>query len=251
MEITLEDTDFFKKLINCVESMTSNGNTGSQKIIFKEDCMSLQTMDTSKVCLIDIHLQDKFFGSYKVDKEYSLGINLNNLNNVIKTDTKHAMNIAYMDGHDRIKISFNENNKKNMEFDMNLSIPEDLGLSVVDFPYTTTVYIPNADFQKSIKDLSTFGNKCDIELKKNDLILTVNGDNGTGKISMKDLEVETQIQDSELKDSFSVKYLLMITKPNLSDEVVIKFADGCPFCLEYQLGDGYARFYLAGMVPDQ
>jgi len=71
-----------------------------------DQCVS-QAMDSSHVSLVHMHLAENSFDFYRCDRRVSLGLNLQNLQKIMRCSNK-GDNVALMaeDGGDTLKITF-------------------------------------------------------------------------------------------------------------------------------------------------
>jgi proliferating cell nuclear antigen len=253
MNIVLKDGDTFRRIIGCLKDLI----TDSGEFIIDERGISMQSTDTSKVVMIDILLEQDAFLKYELDSEASgeikLPLNFVNFNDILKLSKSSQIGIVHKLGSEKVTLKLTEHNNKKVQFNMNLATVDKEQLEVGEIDYSVKVYIDASEFQKSIKDLSSFGKKCKMTVTGSELTLSVTGDAGDGEICVTDTEIEyseTTDENEEFSGIFNVKYLNFFAKAGLSNEIVLKFANGVPFCFEYQLDYGYVKFYLSQMTDD-
>ena len=252
MNIVLKDGDTFRRIVSCLKDLI----TDSGEFILDSRGISMQSPDTSKAVMIDIILEQDAFLKYELDNEYEelkLPLNFINLNDILKLSKSPQIGMVHKPESDKITLKLTEHNNKKVQFNMNLSTVDKEQLQMVDINYNVKVYVDASEFQKSIKDLSSFGKKCKMTVNSNELILSVVGDVGDGEICVSDIEIEyseTTDENKEFSGIFNTKYLNFFAKAGLSNEIVLKFANGVPFCFEYQLDYGYVRFYLTQMAAE-
>lgn len=245
MNIIIKDAYTFRQIINSLKDLIVD----SGELLLDSRGISMISMDSTKVVLIDMILeQDSFIKYDLVEKEIKLGLNFENFNNILKLSKSSNIGISYKPGTEKLTLKLNEHDKKKIQFDMNLSNVDKNELEMQDIDYSVKIYIETSEFQKSIKDLSSFGKKCNIVVNENDISFTVIGDVGTGEITLSDVEIEYSSDIYEFTGVFNVKYLNLFAKANLSNEIILKFGKGVPLCIEYQLEYGHVRFYLSEMV---
>ena len=112
MNILINDTakaDLFSSLFQHIKLFTEQVN-----ITFNKDKMYLQTMDSSRVSIFEMHLPEKWFNEFKLDddKTIILGVNANILFKVLNTrDKEQTINIQYDTDSDKLNIHFTSENK--------------------------------------------------------------------------------------------------------------------------------------------
>lgn len=248
MNIIIKDADTFKKIISCLKDLI----TDSANIILDSEGLHIQSTDTTNVVMIDLFMNEDAFIKYELGNqdEIKLGIDFLNLNDILKLSKSNQICMIYKLESDKLTLKLNENNKK-IQFNMSLSNVDKEQLEVQDIKYEASVYCDVNDFQKYVKDISSFGKKCEIKLNKNELILSINGDIGDGYVCIDDLEINYHDSKNENEiygGMYNIKYLNNIIKTGLSNELIINFAKDIPTCFEYQLEYGHIKFYLSQLV---
>ena len=244
MELTINDGVFFRKLVTSVKDLTNL----TEFTFDSENGMTVQAMDIAHICMIDISLPPDFFETFNIDESpLKLGINFENLNNILKLSGKNSnINLVYQADHtDKLFINITEKKRKNIEFEMKLVVVEQDSIVVPELIHDLIVYLDTDEFQKTIKDMSCFGENCTISVTQDDVTFSVSGEAGTGKVTISDAEIETTNEEIDgIKLTFSTKYLAEFAKANLSGQVALKLSNTVPFCCEYQLEFGHVKFYL-------
>ena len=78
-EARLDDGNVFKKVIDAIKDLVTDGN-----IDCTEEEMSIQCMDSSHVSLVNMVLSANTFDHYRCDRSIQLGFNSANLSKVMK-----------------------------------------------------------------------------------------------------------------------------------------------------------------------
>jgi proliferating cell nuclear antigen len=247
MNIVLKDGDTFRRIINCLKDLI----TDSGEFILDSNGINMQSTDTSKVVMIDLLLDQEAFSKYELDQdELKLPLNFGNFSDILKLSKSAQIGMIHKIDSDKVTLKMSEHATKKVQFNMVLSTVDKDQLELSEIDYNVVVYISATEFQKSIKDLSSFGKKCNLTVCENEITFTVTGDVGNGEISITDAEIEyseTTDETESFTGVFNVKYLNLFAKAGLSNEIVIKFGNDVPFCFEYQLECGHVRFYLSQM----
>ncbi len=252
MNIIVKDADCFRKIINCLKDLI----TDSSEFVFDSRGINMQSTDTERVVMIDILLNQDAFIKYELEnknEELKLPLNFVNFSDILKLSKSGQIGMIYKKDADKITLKLNEHNTKKVQFNMTLPVVDKEQLEVREIDYGVKVYIEASELQKSIKDLSSFGKKCTVNVNGSEVTLSVSGDVGDGEVRMSDAEIEYSENVDETKEFtgvFSMKYLNFFAKAGLSNEIIMKFGNNVPFCFEYQLEYGYVKFYLAQMLED-
>lgn len=242
MEISI-DGPFLRKLISCIKDFTECSN-----VIFSKSGFDIQAMDNAHVSIVSVKLFPSFFNKYTIKKDLCLGIKFETLHKIIKVNKSNdiilsckdtdEMNIDMLDGHS----SFN--------FCMKLMDIENNTLNLHELDYQYIVKMNAQKFYSIIKELSYFGSECTIQCKPESFSLIVNGDMGSGRTVIEDVEITSFSQDMNLKLNFNFKYIISIASSVLSDVLILKFGENIPLCCEYPINDGNIVFFLAPKIQD-
>lgn len=241
MNVIIKNGDLFRKIVGSLKDLLLSG-----EFIFDQESVKLQSADSSKVVIVDVFMDINSFDKYSVSETTKLEFNFENLQNVLNLSKSEQIGLTYKEGADKVSLKLNDNSKK-VQFNLLLSSTDKDELDIHEIIYDTKIYVDSSEFRKSIKDLSTFGNKCSISAGVDNMSLAVSGDVGSGEVVIDGLEIEGSGGNL---GTFGMKYLNLFAKAGLTDEVVLKFAKDMPFCFEYPLQHGHVRFYLLPMIEE-
>ena len=79
----LTDGSIFRKLVECVKDLVTEVN-----LDVSNSGLSIQAMDSSHVALVNLSLSSDGFEEFRCDKSMKLGINMSNLNKILKLSTQ-------------------------------------------------------------------------------------------------------------------------------------------------------------------
>lgn len=127
--------------------------------------------------------------------------------------------------------------------------------------YSANITMPSAEFARIVRDLQALSESVRIEVSKDGIKFSCEGEIGNGSVSIKpnagieDKEgTATTIELTEpVNLNFSLKYLVNFTKATpLSSTVVLLMSDELPILVEYPLGSGsHLRFFLAPKLDNE
>ena len=228
-------------------------------ILCKPDGIYVQTMDSSRVSIIELTLPATWFDSYSCHVDVSIGISSNILYKILNTREKSQnIQIVYTDeANDSLAIHYTSEEKHN--FDKHFEVPlVDIEVEYMTIPvieYIAEFIVPSGIFSALINQLKTFGETMDIKCNENSIILFSNSiDSGKMSVEMNidDLTSFAINEGEELNMSFSLNYLHHICSFNkLSKEMEIKLCSQYPLSVIYDLGnEGSMKFYLAPKIDD-
>ncbi|KAF0514306.1 proliferating cell nuclear antigen [Gigaspora margarita] len=256
-EARLTQGALLKRLLDSVKELVTDANFDCS-----ETGISLQAMDNSHVALVSLSLRAEGFNPYRCDRGFSLGVNLNSLNKIMKCAGNEDIITLKADDSsaDSLCLLFeNSSNERVSEYELKLMDIDQEHLSIPETDYDATVMMPSAEFQRICRDLMVVSESVTIDVSKDEIKFTAEGELGTGNIKLKPTSTIDKPEESitiELGQTvslqFSLKYLSNFTRGTpLSDQVMLCLSDNMPLLVEYKMDIGYIRYYLAPKVGDE
>lgn len=119
-------------------------------------------MDSSHVSLCAVMLKSEGFNFYRCDKPFALGINSPNLYKVLKcAGNDDIVTLKCEEAADTLSLIFESPNLDRVsDFDFKLMDIESEQLGIPDTEYKCSIRMPSSEFQRIIRDISTFGDTC-------------------------------------------------------------------------------------------
>merc|ERR1712130_79539 len=174
----------FKKIVAALSDLVEQGN-----FMVDANMISFQGMDSSHVSLVALQLTESGFEGYRCDHDQCLGIQFSALNKILKCMTsKDSLSIQANDDSDTVSFIFESPDQKrysNFELKLNDIDQEQLGIPQTE--YATTIKMPSSEFQRICRDLSAIGDTVTISAQKDGVKFSVNGDIGSGDMTIKGL----------------------------------------------------------------
>ena len=232
----VEDTALLRKALTVAGDLVDVAN-----LDVAEDGMSLQSMDTSHVCLVALDVARNYFETYELVRPASLGVKLSHLNKVMSC-TSGSSQISADD--DVLEVSSETSNFKLRLIDVEserMGVPEEYS--------TVSLEMDAAAFQRIVKDLSMFGDVATMTADSEGVHMSVSGDIGDATVLLAGADVRMQ---SPAKASFALRYLNTFAKSSsVSSRVQIGLTQDMPLVLKYVFGEGSSlAFYLAPKIDD-
>lgn len=196
-ECTLTSGDLFRKIVAALSDLVEQGN-----FMVDSNMISFQGMDSSHVSLVALQLTESGFEGYRCDHDQCLGIQFSALNKILKCMTaKDSLSIQARDDGDVVSFIFESpDSKRYSNFELKLNDIDQEQLGIPQTEYATTIKMPSAEFQRICRDLSAIGDTVTISATKDGVKFSVNGDIGSGDMTLKGL-----INASGLKKKSKVK----------------------------------------------
>ncbi|EKV11266.1 Proliferating cell nuclear antigen [Penicillium digitatum PHI26] len=223
--------------------------------------IALQAMDNSHVALVSMLLRAEGFSPYRCDRNIALGINLLSLTKVLRAaQNEDILTLKAEDSPDAVNLMFESAETDRLsEYDIKLMDIDQEHLAIPETEYAATVEMPSSEFQRICRDLNALSESVVIEASKEGVKFSCQGDIGNGSVTIRQhTNVDKPDQNVVINLSepvaltFSLKYLVNFCKAsNLSSSVVLHLSQEVPLLVEYGLGSGHLRFYLAPKIGDE
>ncbi|OQD64574.1 hypothetical protein PENPOL_c007G01066 [Penicillium polonicum] len=250
------------------------GNNSAKRVVdaikdLVQDCnfdcndsgIALQAMDNSHVALVSMLLRAEGFSPYRCDRNIALGINLLSLTKVLRAaQNEDILTLKAEDSPDAVNLMFESAETDRLsEYDIKLMDIDQEHLAIPETEYAATVEMPSSEFQRICRDLNALSESVVIEASKEGVKFSCQGDIGNGSVTIRQhTNVDKPDQNVVINLSepvaltFSLKYLVNFCKAsNLSSSVVLHLSQEVPLLVEYGLGSGHLRFYLAPKIGDE
>lgn len=253
-EARLDQGTMWKKIVEAINKEIVNEATF--------DCskkgITLQGMDTSHICLVNLLLNADGFDYYRCDRNSHLGVKVEHLLKLLKcAGNDDKIQLQSEDSGDTLMLTF-ESDKKHSKFELKLIDVDQEHLGIPDQEYVCEVTMPSAEFGRICRDLTQIGETVVITCTKEGISFSCAGDLGSGNIrltqsgSVDDEDAVIINLKEALTLNFSLRYLNYFTKATpLSSKVKLSLAVNVPLVAEYAIEDmGYIRYYLAPKLDD-
>jgi len=259
MNVELRDNakcDIFTTIFQHMKLFSDNIN-----IHFKSEGVSLQTMDSSHVSIIELNLPHGWFDHYSVTEDVVIGINTILLFKILGTREKgQKIRIDYESNNaDRLQIRFES---EESIFDKNFEVPlVDLDtdiMAIPDMEYEAEFTMPSAHFAGLVNQLKLFGDNMEIQCSESDIVLystSVDSGKMSVKIDIEDLNSFVIDEGGDMRLSYSLTHLYnMAQYHKLSSQVEISMKADFPLKMKLVIpGDtgAYIAMYLAPKIGDE
>jgi proliferating cell nuclear antigen len=257
MEGCLKNGDVLTKIIVAISDLVVDVNFD-----FDHVGMAVQAMDSSHVSLVSMLLRAEGFEGWKCHDSIQLGIHLDSLMKLLRCmHTKDSVELSYTEHSSELDFIFkSENEERVSHFSLKLMeiVEERLGIPNTD--YQTSVQMPSSEFMRICRDLASFGDTLTIEVTKEEISFSADGEIGNGVMSLRnstatdeEMPEATVIESREdISQAFALRYLQNFTKATaLSDFVTLRMSPEVPLLVEYKIDElGYIRYYLAPKIDE-
>ncbi|XP_065837548.1 uncharacterized protein [Oscarella lobularis] len=255
-EARLVQGSLLKKILEAIGNISTEANF---------DCsssgISLQTMDSSHVCLVSLLLRSETFDPFRCDRNLTLGMKISSVSKILRcAGNDDTITIRAEEGGDVVGFLFeSQNQDKVSDYELKLMNIDQDHLGIPDTDYDCVIQLPSSEFQRICRDLSSIGESVEISCSKEGIRFSVAGDVGSGSVTLRQnatIDKEDGSVNITMNEpctlSVALKYLNFFTKASsLSNTVTISMHKDVPLAVEYLIGDtGHIRFYLAPKIGD-
>lgn len=201
---------------------------------------------------------------YRCDRPLSLGINLTSFARILRcAGANDSVKIAAADdGADVADFQFeSDQSEQTARFQLKLMDIDSEHMGVPDdTEYAAVINMPSSEYKRVFTDLALIGDTITINAQKQSVSFGVEGDIGTGEVTMHHTEgadgkdaVSLQV-NNPIKVTVSGKYLVQFTKAcPLAESVTICMEEDNPIALEFAIPEqqGFVRYFLAPKIDNE
>ncbi|KAJ9098751.1 hypothetical protein QFC21_004399 [Naganishia friedmannii] len=184
LEARLASAAVLKKLLDgtAIKELVTDCNLEAN-----EEGIGLQAMDNSHVALVTVQLEAGEFDSYRCDRNMPLGVNLGSLTKILRcAKDNDVVTLKASDDADSLTLLFESPNSDRVgEYDMKLMDIDQEHLGIPDTQYDATITFSSTEFARICRDLSALGESVKIEVDKQGIRFSSDGEIGNGSVLLK------------------------------------------------------------------
>ena len=237
MKLTLADAKYFKESISIISELVVEVN-------FKitPDWIEMIAMDPANVAMVVYKLMGSTFTEYDVKEPVTLGVNLNNLKQVLKR-SKANDQISLEVDNNKLKITFKGTTTRT--FHLPLLPPEESDKKEPDLKFKVTIHTDSSLLTDAVEDADIVAESVSFTADEHMFSVQATGDNNKVNIDI-DPAKGTQIEAHEKsRAKYSIEYLKkMIAGSKISSKVKIQFSKDYPLRLEYLEKDAVQLVFI-------
>lgn len=266
LEIKTVQVSVFKLLCTALKDILIENNIKFRKADASGNGGSIviSSMDKSHMVLAHMNLESKNFEYFYCKfPNIIIGVNMFHLFKIVNTIESNDTMTMYITeedyNHGNIKyLSFKfENGEINQcrTYKLRLIDPIETDLEIpANVKYSSIINMPSSDFQKIIRDLSSFSDRLEIKSVGDELIFSLNGPYAS--VQIKRSESENNMSFVQKDDPvyvhqgfYSLKYLSYVIKcSNLCSSCELYLSNGMPLIVSYNVASlGELKLCLASL----
>lgn len=247
MKVTLAEPKYLKESISIISDLVSEA-----QIKINPTCIELVAMDPANVAMVIFKLLSNSFIEYDVKTDVSIGINLNNLKQILRRAGANDMLTLELAEDNRLTVQLKGGTTRT--FSLPLIELDEKEQKVPDLKFGATVKITSSLLNETIADADVVGESVTFIAEQKRFTVNSEGDLSQANIDIKEGEnVKISVSgDEKIRSKYSIEYLKkMINGYKLADEVEINFSKDYPLKLEYKSVDRLLlSFILAPRVDN-
>ena len=234
MKLTLSEPRLLKESISIISELVTDARFKIDK-----DKIELVAMDPANVAMVIFKLLSSAFVEYKVDKPIELGINLSNLNQVLKRAKPTDILTLELD-HDRNKLKIQLKGESNKTFHLALLDADNREQKIPDLKFPLKIMTSSRLLDEAIEDVGVVAESVSLIADIEKLSIKSEGNMSEARIEVsagKDTTID-MLSKEAVAARYSIDYLKKIIKgAKLSDKVSMQFNKDYPLKVEYTLLD--------------
>lgn len=223
-------------------------------IQFTPDGMRIIDLDNTRVVMIHMKLHADKFETYFCKEPVTTGVNLADLNKLMKTVDNTDTLTFFLDKTDYNRLGIrveNDEKRTRTEYKLNLLDLDSGKLSIADTVVKTCVVLDSAELNKIIKKMASLSGKVEMKSVGNKLMLTCIGESCTQETIIQDAGSEDEGREI-VQGVFSLRYLVLFCKcQSFSDKLELYIQNDYPLIIRYANTTlGELKLCLSPMVDE-
>ncbi|MEM3227889.1 MAG: proliferating cell nuclear antigen (pcna) [Candidatus Micrarchaeaceae archaeon] len=243
-EVKIDDARYWKSCVDAIGSLIDEGAFNISK-----EGMSLKAMDPSGISMVSFFIPNKAFSKYSVDKETSIGLNLDTLVKVLASSVGGEQ-LIMKDSNNKFLLEFvGQGSRRRYRLPMIEVRKEPEKEPKIEFE--SSVDMKSEALKEMLKHANLMSAYIGFKADKNTFSVIAKGDAG-------DLEEEHEGSGEMVKKidsqkastaTFNLDYLTKIVSAAPADSIVsMHLKTDEPMKVDYKIGDASILYYLAPYI---
>lgn len=248
MKLTLSEPRYLKDSISIISELVTEtrlkiSNTG----------ITIISMDPANVAMVVYKLLSSCFSDFEIDGDLEIGINLNNLKQILKR-VENSDILTLETDENNSKLNITVNGKTTKRFAIPIIDSEDREQKEPSLEFPVTVNMPASMLASAIEDADVVADSVSLVSEADKFTVAADGDLNKVEVDIvSDDEVKiANTAESLLKAKYSLEYLKkMIAGSKIASDVQIQFNKDYPVKLSFNSVDKVSlSFVLAPRVEN-
>ena len=240
-EIKIDDARYWK---SCIDSIVSLIDEGSFNIT--KEGISLKAMDPSSISMVAFFMPNKAFSKYEVEKSIGIGLNLENLGNILAS-SRQGEQLVMKDSGNKLLLDFiGKTSKRRYKLPLIDVKKEPDKEPKIEFD--AVVELKSDSIKEVLKDASLLSSHVGFKTEKDSFYVVAKGDAGELEeehVNNADVVKKMTVTKS-CNATFNLDYLeRMIRACPASSAMTVSLKTEEPVKVEYKIGDATVSYFLA------
>ena len=245
MKLTLAEPKYLKNPVAIISELVN-------EVVIKIDKEKIEliAMDPANVALINFKLLSSAFVEYSVDEEIEIGVNLDNLKQILRR-AKPSDTLTLELNNNRLKIELEGENRRT--FNLSLLNIENQKQRIPELKFSGGVEMSTSLFDEAVEDMSVVADSVIFLADNEKFSIQASGNLSNAVVQFNNERSNIKLDSSNMiKSKYSLEYLKKIIKgSSLSDNVSISFGNDYPLKVDYKVLDKLSlSFILAPRVAN-
>src|SRR3989344_5843940 len=238
MLLKLDDARFFGTLIGIISELVTE-----VRLKITKEGMHLVALDPANVAMVHFHIPAELFSQLSIEKDEILGINLDNLNSVMRRCSLGSSIILARE-ENTLRITIQDKIKR--DFTLALISVEGEDRELPTWEFKSVIKMDAQTFVEVVEDCLVVSDACTFSAEQNKFVVEARGLN-SARIEFSSDEVEIYSDVSSAR--FSLEYLSKFMKgAKIANKVEINFSDNHPMRINFPTGKVMLSFVLAPRI---
>ena len=218
--------------------------------VFEPKGVSVLTLDTARVALIDLYLDSDNFEEYECHAKISVGINISNMYKLLKSINNNDTLTIEVNSSDVMVINIeNVEKKTKTRFELKQLDINDDQIVLPDIITNIVTPIPSVDLQRICRDMNNIASMITFRRSGENLKISCEGD-----FVNQETVIQCDNTDHSAQGTFSLRYLNIFTKATAmcSTVQILQEEQNRFIIFRYSVANlGNLNFYLASKTDDE
>jgi len=247
MKLTLAEPKYLKDSISIISELVNEA-----RFKITKDAIELVAMDPANVAMVIYKLFSSTFTEYDLKQEIEIGLNLENLKQVLRRASPSDMITLELDTDNKLKIQLKGTSVRTF------SIPtielDEREQRIPDLKFSAVITTESHILNEAIEDADIVAESVTFLAEQNKMTVKAEGDLSKAMIDIK-ADENTQINvegNSKINSKYSIEYLKkMMNGGKIASNVRVSFSKDYPLRLDYVTIDKVnMSFILAPRVEE-
>ncbi len=241
MLLKLDDPRFFSTLVSIISELVTE-----VRLKVTKEGMSLVALDPASVAMVYFNIPAELFSQFELEKEETLGINLQNLSSVLRRCGLGSSLILQKE-ENTLRLTIKDKIKR--DFTLALISVEGEEREMPRWEFKSVIKMDAQAFVEVIEDCLIVSDACTFVAEPNKFAVEARGLNSARAEFSSD---EVEIYSDHSTARFSLEYLSKFMKgAKIASKAEINFSDNHPMRINFPTGKVMLSFVLAPRVEQE